>query len=171
MDSRTTWLVALLLAAAVTMQGCGPAATGVSSPTPPETERPDPTATAEPTVVMATDEPTTEPTEPPSPTKAPPSPTAAEATPTATRQPEEATATTEEPTATSEPTSAPDDQEGRVLLEERCTVCHNLDRVERTQKSRESWVDTVDRMIGYGAQLSDSERTVLLDYLVDTYGQ
>lgn len=171
MGARTTCSITLLLAAIVVTQGCGPAASEVPTPTPVETKRPDPTATAEPTVNIATEEPTTEPTEPPSPTKPQPSPTAVAETPTVTAQPEEATATPEQPTATSEPTSAPADQEGQMLLEERCTVCHNLDRVERAQKSRESWVETVDRMIGYGAQLSNSERSVLLDYLVDTYGQ
>lgn len=163
MDRRITLLIALLLAATLTTQGCGPTATEVSAPTPVETERPEPTATPEPTVVVATDEPTTEPTELPSPTRPQPSPTAVEATPTDTPQPEE-------PTETPDPAAAGDEPQGQVLLEERCTVCHTLDRVERAQKSRESWVDTVDRMIGYGAQLSDSERTILLDYLVEVYG-
>lgn len=131
MDRKITLLIALLLAAIFTTQGCGPTATEVSAPTPVETDRPEPTAV--------------------------------EATPTATPQPEE-------PTETPDPTAPIDEPEGQVLLEERCTVCHTLDRVERAQKSRESWVDTVDRMIGYGAQLSDSERTMLLDYLVDVYG-
>ncbi len=171
MSGRITWLIALLLAATVTTQGCGPAGTEVSTPTPVETERPELTATAEPTPIVATEEPTTEPTESPSPTRPQPSPTAVEATPTGTPQPEAPTATPEEePTATSDPAGAIDEPEGPVLLEERCTACHNLARVESAQKSRESWADTVDRMIGYGVELSDAERTILLDYLVATYG-
>jgi len=163
MRRRSSLLIALLLATTIAAQGCGPAATDVSTDTPVpavETEPPEPTA------VIPTEEHTVEPTEPE------PSPTEPQPTPTTTPQPEEPTATPEpeEPTATPEPTAQPTEPEGQVLLEERCTACHGLDRVEQAQKSREAWVTTVDRMVGYGVQLSESERTVLLDYLVETYG-
>jgi cytochrome c5 len=86
--------------------------------------------------------------------------------PTATREADTPTATaTEEPESTETP-----GEDAQVLLEERCTVCHTLDRVEGAQKSREGWESTVDRMIEYGAQLTDDERSVLIDYLVATYG-
>jgi mono/diheme cytochrome c family protein len=95
-----------------------------------------------------------------------PTPTAA---PTGTELPATEPPPTEAPTATPGPTTAPVD-EGRALLEERCTVCHTLDRVERSQKSREEWVSTVARMVENGAQLTDAERAVLIDYLAATYG-
>jgi mono/diheme cytochrome c family protein len=117
------------------------------------------------TEAIATDEPTAEPIEPE------PSPTEPEPTATVTPEPVEPTATPQpEPTATPKPTAEPAEAEGRVLLEERCSECHGLDRVERAQKSREEWVSTVDRMVGYGARLSDAETVLLLDYLVETYG-
>jgi cytochrome c5 len=117
----------------------------------------EPTPTPEPTA-----EPTAEPTEEPT----------AEPTEEPTAEPTDEP--TEEPTATAEPTptATTDDApaEGQVLLEERCTVCHSLARVESAQKTREEWASTVDRMIDRGAQLSDGERTVVIDYLAETYG-
>ncbi len=162
MPRRTYLLIVFLLATTVAAQGCGPAATEVSTATPVATERPEPTATAEATEsteVVATEEPTAEPTE-------------SQPSATVTPEPEEPTATAEpeEPTATPEPTAEPAEPEGQVLLEARCTACHGLGRVESAQKSRDAWVSTVDRMVGYGVQLSESERGTLLDYLVDTYG-
>ncbi len=169
MPRRIYLLIVFVLATTVLAQGCGPAATEVSTAAPVATERPEPTATAEATEateVPATEEPTAEPTEPE------PSPTEPEPSPMVTPEPEAPTATAEpeEPAATPEPTAEPAEPEGQVLLEARCTACHGLDRVESAQKSREEWVATVDRMVDYGAQLSESEQGVLLDYLVDTYG-
>ncbi|MBN2289399.1 MAG: hypothetical protein JXQ83_08715, partial [Candidatus Glassbacteria bacterium] len=56
---------------------------------------------------------------------------------------------------------------GSALLGERCTVCHDLDRVNSalTVKDRAAWETTVDRMIGMGAVLDNDEKEVLLDYL------
>jgi uncharacterized membrane protein len=92
--------------------------------------------------------------------------------PTATPEP---TATAEADTPTAPPTEEPEAtdapvEDAQVLLEERCTVCHMLDRVESAQKSREEWASTVARMVEYGAELTDAETTVLIDYLTATYG-
>jgi cytochrome c5 len=111
------------------------------------------------TEVVPTEEPTN---------TATPQPTEPEPTSTPTAEPQEPTASATAPPPS--PTAESGESEGRVLLEERCTVCHTLDRVERAQKTREEWVSTVDRMVGLGAQLSDAEMEVLIDYLVETYG-
>jgi competence protein ComEA len=60
--------------------------------------------------------------------------------------------------------------DGQVLLEERCTECHALNRTTSASKSREEWEQTVTRMIGHGAELNEEEQTVLIDYLVENYG-
>lgn len=151
--------MACLVATMVATQGCGRGATVESTPTAvPDTERPEATATPPPTQVVPTEEPTA---------TATPVPTEPEPSPTPTPEPQQPTTP---PTATPEPTSEPSEPEGRVLLEERCTACHGLDRVEQAQKSREEWVTTVDRMVGYGAELSEAEKEVLVDYLEETYG-
>jgi hypothetical protein len=161
----------LMVCLVVTMvaSGCRPAATDVGTPTAVATERPEATATPEPTATPEATE--VAPTEEPIPTDTP-VPTEPEPSATATPEPETPTATAEleEPTATPEPTAEPAEPEGRVVLEERCTACHGLGRVESARKSREEWVTTVERMVGYGAQLSEDEESVLIDYLAETYG-
>jgi cbb3-type cytochrome oxidase cytochrome c subunit len=61
--------------------------------------------------------------------------------------------------------------EGRALLEERCTRCHDLARVEGARKTEEEWKATVERMVGKGAQLSQAEQEAVVKYLAETYPQ
>jgi len=67
--------------------------------------------------------------------------------------------------------AAPAVLEGKTLLEERCTECHDLGRVEQARKSEEEWKATVERMVGKGAQLNEAEREVVIQYLAETYPQ
>jgi hypothetical protein len=67
------------------------------------------------------------------------------------------------------PGEAPADLDGKALIEERCTVCHNLQTVTSASKSREGWVSNVERMIGKGAQLNDAEKEAVVDYLAEAY--
>jgi len=88
---------------------------------------------------------------------------------TATEPPTvQATATTPpvvEPTAT-QATGG----DGLALLNERCTVCHNLGRVTSLSASADQWNTIVSRMVQNGAQLTSAEQTVLVNYLAKTYG-
>lgn len=152
------------LVVAMVIPGCGGQATmEVSTATAVATERPEATATSEATDVVPTDEP---------PSTSTPMPTEPEPSPTVTAEPETPTATAapEEPTAPPETTAEPAESEVQAVLEESCTACHGLDRVEQAQKSQEEWVTTVARMVGYGAQLSEDEMTALVDYLAEMYG-
>jgi cytochrome c5 len=81
-------------------------------------------------------------------------------------QEEQATTVPEEEAPTAQPPSA----DGTALLEERCTVCHSLDRVMQAQKTRDEWEQTVTRMVGKGAQLTEDEQATLPEYLAATYG-
>lgn len=83
----------------------------------------------------------------------------------------------EEPTAP--PTEVPQEEpptepspagDGAALLEERCTVCHGLDRTTSARKTREQWEQTVARMVGKGAELNAEEQEILIAYLAETYG-
>lgn len=165
------WMRLLIVTAVLTIgaAACSPEA----APTEPPTEVPmvEPSATAAPTEPEPTA--TAEPTEPdPTATVTPePSATATAEPDTPTREPTEEPTSTAEPSPTSESfTVEPTVAEGEVLLQERCTACHTLARVESAQKTRDAWASTADRMIGYGAQLSDAERVVVIDYLAETYG-
>jgi mono/diheme cytochrome c family protein len=78
--------------------------------------------------------------------------------------------------AQAEPTAPPSAEEpggdlnGEELLQARCTRCHGLDPVEAGSKSQAEWESTVERMRGKGAELTDAEAQVLVDYLAETYG-
>jgi cytochrome c5 len=57
---------------------------------------------------------------------------------------------------------------GEELVNERCTTCHSIDRINQAMAagtSRAQWEQLVDQMIAYGAQLSANERTAVIDYL------
>ncbi|MGQ9850578.1 MAG: cytochrome P460 family protein [Aggregatilineaceae bacterium] len=55
--------------------------------------------------------------------------------------------------------------DANALIDTRCTVCHTRDRIDREQKDADGWAAIVDRMIGYGAQLTPEERDALIAYL------
>jgi len=60
-------------------------------------------------------------------------------------------------------------EDGTVLLEKRCSVCHPSERPKTAKKTPEQWEATVTRMIGKGAKLTADEKKVLVDYLSKTY--
>jgi hypothetical protein len=66
-------------------------------------------------------------------------------------------------------TGYPAPASGDKLLNERCTVCHNLDRVKTAKKSADEWKAIVELMIGKGAKLNPAEKDALLKYLAETY--
>ena len=47
--------------------------------------------------------------------------------------------------------------DGQTLMQQRCSVCHSLDRIQAAQKTADQWQATVNRMIGHGAQLTPQE--------------
>ncbi len=65
---------------------------------------------------------------------------------------------------------SPDALDGETLLQNRCTECHDLQRVTDSQKSATEWEETVERMIQQGAELNEEEKEVLVDYLAENYG-
>jgi cytochrome c5 len=87
------------------------------------------------------------------------------------RQPESFKVTTETPRATEalKATESPATMDGAALLQERCTVCHNLKRVESAKKTADEWRATVGRMVSKGAKLNSDEQEALIKYLAATY--
>jgi hypothetical protein len=73
------------------------------------------------------------------------------------------------PAVTSQSGSNPID--GKALLQERCSVCHPFNRVERTTKTVAEWTSTVQRMISHGASLTPQEADTLINYLAMTYSK
>jgi len=52
-----------------------------------------------------------------------------------------------------------------TLLEERCTQCHTLKRVDKANKDKAGWEKAIDRMIKKGAKLNAKERAAMIEYL------
>ena len=96
-------------------------------------------------------------------------PTATEVPPTEAPPTEAPTATEVPPTEAPAATEVPATLDGQSLLQERCTGCHDLGRVERSEKTEEEWKATVERMVGKGAQLDEAEQELVIKYLAETY--
>jgi cytochrome c5 len=72
---------------------------------------------------------------------------------------------TNEPTTSVQASTGQGDQ----IMQAVCTVCHSSDRILNSHKTQAEWQITVDRMISYGAVLTDSEKQIMIKYLSETY--
>ena len=62
--------------------------------------------------------------------------------------------------------------EGKAILLQNCTICHNLDRVkEHAGVDRGHWQDTLFAMLNEGAYLTDEDFDTLLSYLARNFGE
>ncbi|UCF60876.1 MAG: hypothetical protein JSV37_14130 [Anaerolineaceae bacterium] len=69
-----------------------------------------------------------------------------------------------------EPTTPPSSIDGESLLQQKCTGCHNLNRVTSKAWSLQQWEQNVTDMIRRGARLNAEEKEALVEYLAETYG-
>jgi len=69
-----------------------------------------------------------------------------------------------------EPTVPPSPIDSKALLQQRCTACHNLNRVTNKMWSLQQWEQSVSSMIRRGAQLNNEEKEALVKYLAENYG-
>lgn len=60
---------------------------------------------------------------------------------------------------------------GQELVQDVCTYCHNLDRLNGKHLTREEWRGLIKGMISEGAPVTDQEFSAILDYLVKNYGK
>ena len=56
-----------------------------------------------------------------------------------------------------------------ALMLARCAVCHTTDLISQQRLSEERWKATVEKMVHWGADLSQEEATLLLQYLTRRY--
>lgn len=54
-----------------------------------------------------------------------------------------------------------------ALIKEKVDGNHDLERIFGAEKTRDEWVETLDRMIGYGAQINDEEKELIINYLLE----
>jgi cytochrome c5 len=70
-----------------------------------------------------------------------------------------------------QPKAAGGGDAGKMILENACTACHDLDLVQDMKLSKQEWDDLVKSMISKGAAVEDKDVPVLVDYLAKTYGK
>jgi hypothetical protein len=66
--------------------------------------------------------------------------------------------------------SHPHASEGEAVFGRACLSCHGIDLIEQQRLTRTGWLRSVDKMIGWGAQVPDPFKDPLLDYLAAQYG-
>ena len=59
--------------------------------------------------------------------------------------------------------------DGQAIMQERCSVCHSINRVTSAHHTAAQWQNTVNRMINHGAKLAPQEKQVLIDYLAQNF--
>src|SRR5262249_40826354 len=60
---------------------------------------------------------------------------------------------------------------GVEVARDKCIGCHEADLIVSQRLSRQAWVREVDKMIRWGAVVSDAEKEVLVDYFAAHFGQ
>ena len=56
--------------------------------------------------------------------------------------------------------------DGQALVEQKCTMCHPIDRVNQVKYDQAGWEAVVARMEQNGLVVTAEERQAILDYLV-----
>ncbi|MGE0864907.1 MAG: c-type cytochrome [Vicinamibacterales bacterium] len=59
---------------------------------------------------------------------------------------------------------------GAASYKRACLTCHDADIMEQQKLSRIGWTRTVEKMMRWGATVSDAEKEPLVDYLSSRYG-
>jgi cytochrome c oxidase cbb3-type subunit 3 len=56
-----------------------------------------------------------------------------------------------------------------ILIQARCAICHTTDLIVQQRLPEDRWAATVEKMVDWGAVLSNEEKTVLLQFLTTQY--
>ena len=59
---------------------------------------------------------------------------------------------------------------GKVIFEAKCLLCHEAALTEQQRLSRAGWTREVEKMVRWGATVTDAEKEPLVDYLTQRYG-
>ncbi len=66
--------------------------------------------------------------------------------------------------------SASSVERGKQVFENKCLLCHEVDLVEAQRLGKPGWTREVEKMVRWGAKVTDTEKEPLVDYLVKSYG-
>jgi hypothetical protein len=58
----------------------------------------------------------------------------------------------------------------RAKVKATCTQCHNAARITEQHLTKQEWSNELDKMLGLGAEVQDSDRAALLSYLSKNFG-
>lgn len=62
-------------------------------------------------------------------------------------------------------------KDAKALFEQKCSLCHSIDRPKSKKKSDDEWKSTVMRMKNVnGAPITDEEAEMIIKYLTENYG-
>ncbi len=76
------------------------------------------------------------------------------------------TPTTEAPAAEAPAEESPAaGMPGEQLVQTKCTMCHDLSRVESAVYDRDGWEGTIERMQQQGLVVTNDERDAIIEYL------
>ena len=59
---------------------------------------------------------------------------------------------------------------GKQIFENKCLTCHEADLTEQQRLSRLGWTREVEKMVRWGAPVTEPEKEPLIDYLVKSFG-
>lgn len=59
--------------------------------------------------------------------------------------------------------------EGKKLIVAKCQLCHTLERVVTSHRTRDDWDGLIAQMVEQGAALNDAESKTVVDYLATNY--
>jgi cytochrome c5 len=62
------------------------------------------------------------------------------------------------------------DPRGKEIFDLKCVVCHEADLTVQQRLSRPGWTREVEKMIRWGATVTEAEKEPLIDYLFQNYG-
>ena len=60
--------------------------------------------------------------------------------------------------------------EGKAIADSACLACHSADMVRQQRLSEKQWTASVNKMVGWGAEVPESQRAALIAYLVKNFG-
>jgi cytochrome c5 len=62
------------------------------------------------------------------------------------------------------------DGSGKQLVETRCALCHDLERVAAVKRNKQDWTPIVADMVAWGAPLTGDEAKTITGYLAANFG-
>jgi quercetin dioxygenase-like cupin family protein len=67
-------------------------------------------------------------------------------------------------------TSRMPDGAGKKMIIDKCQLCHSLELIATSRRSKDDWQGIVDSMVQKGAPLADDEVEMVVNYLATNYG-